>query len=372
MVALLSQVPVHRVLSQLVEKACRTGEMSTSVRLDRQVLPEVFEASSGEDADFYWGLMKDAQQQGFIDIELKRAKSACAEYERSPKISLKGRSLAEWRVLVGLPPEKQSYREQWKAALASALNAPADVAAALENYLIEIEGRSAVDVVGGLNRLLALRSEPLWLREASSRAFWGMSKVLDNRAEMVARLCGADECPFPSAPLHLNVSLPAGEVAGVLFIENVTTYERLAAAARPETAGLVLVYGAGARATAKRLVTRQGASLFYAMSQGFAPAKVAAFEAFLFDASPLPAFCFGDLDFSGMRILRGLRENFPALVAWEPGYARLLARLQAGEGHAPAAAEKSGQTDPGTTGCRYADETLLPAMRSANLFVDQE
>jgi hypothetical protein len=49
----------------------------------------------------------------------------------------------------------------------------------------------------------------------------------------------------------------------------------------------------------------------------------------------------------------------------------LLARLLKEGGHLPNAADKQLQSDPGTVGCSYADEMLLPAMRHHG-FLDQE
>lgn len=46
--------------------------------------------------------------------------------------------------------------------------------------------------------------------------------------------------------------------------------------------------------------------------------------------------------------------------------------LETAQSHAPDEAKKSGQTDPGQTGCRYADAVLLPALRQHERFVDQE
>ncbi|AEI82178.1 hypothetical protein CNE_BB1p07610 (plasmid) [Cupriavidus necator N-1] len=73
-----------------------------------------------------------------------------------------------------------------------------------------------------------------------------------------------------------------------------------------------------------------------------------------------------------MDILKELRVVFPGAQAWKAGYEALLARLLAEESHAPDEARKSGQTDPGLTGCPYADEVLLPALRTLGRFVDQE
>ena len=37
-----------------------------------------------------------------------------------------------------------------------------------------------------------------------------------------------------------------------------------------------------------------------------------------------------------------------------------------------AAAGKEGQSDPGDTGCAYADRELLPALRASEAGIDQE
>jgi hypothetical protein len=86
----------------------------------------------------------------------------------------------------------------------------------------------------------------------------------------------------------------------------------------------------------------------------------------------LPAFFFGDLDFSGMGILASFRLAYPRLEAWQTGYEPLLRELTAGRSHLPVQAQKEAQLDPGNTGCPYADGVLLPALRSHSRFVDQE
>lgn len=73
-----------------------------------------------------------------------------------------------------------------------------------------------------------------------------------------------------------------------------------------------------------------------------------------------------------MRILSAMRGSFTGLTAWEPGYVPMLAALNEGHGHSPEAAEKQGQKALTTTGCRFADEQLAPALRATGSFVDQE
>jgi hypothetical protein len=169
-------------------------------------------------------------------------------------------------------------------------------------------------------------------------------------------------------PLLVAVCLPC-EMRGVLFIENHDSYVRAAAGTYAETTDLALVYAAGFKGSATRIRERSGAMLHYASAHHDA----SGFERWWFRESPpqWPVWFWGDLDFEGMRILKGLREQFAA-GAWEPGYQPLLALLAAGLGHAPEAADKANQKPPESTGCPYADKVLLPILMTGRRFVDQE
>lgn len=71
-----------------------------------------------------------------------------------------------------------------------------------------------------------------------------------------------------------------------------------------------------------------------------------------------------------MQILKSLRARFGDVRAWQPGYAPMLAALNEHGGYLCADKEKK-QVDPGSTGCAYADEYLLPAIRRRGQ-IDQE
>jgi hypothetical protein len=72
-----------------------------------------------------------------------------------------------------------------------------------------------------------------------------------------------------------------------------------------------------------------------------------------------------------MAILTGLRQRFSELSAWKPGYQPMLEHLRNQGGYTLEAADKQRQTDPGTTGCSFADRELLPAIREYG-GIDQE
>lgn len=201
----------------------------------------------------------------------------------------------------------------------------------------------------------------------SSRAFWGLSKVLDGRADVVAALLDCDECPFAEQPIVLNVHVPT-EPQVFLFIENHVAFERLRT--DDNLGDTALIFSSGFRGAAARLRKPNGCSAYY--SRASEPSAASTFERMLFSAVDVPVYFWGDLDYSGMAILVSLRTIFPSAQAWKPGYDPMLERLRAGDGHSPTESGKERQRAIERTGCAYADEELLRALRATGRFLDQE
>jgi hypothetical protein len=274
-------------------------------------------------------------------------------------------TLREWLQRPLEPPAIQAWHEAVQTEAAKGAF-PGNIGPLLKRR-ISIPGMSDTDVVTAFAHIGSVE-EPLTLRQLSARHFHGDSKRLDEREPLLLALF-PDLKPQPR-PLLINVYFPS-TCNGVLFIENQDSYT-LACEGRPRTAtGLALVYAAGFRGTAERLRQRDGVKLHYAgpgQSHWQAP-----FEHWWFDqaAPPGPINFWGDLDFAGMAILTVLRQRFGDLSAWEPGYRPLLEQLRNQGGHTLEAADKQGQTDPGATGCNYADQELLPAIRAYGC-IDQE
>jgi hypothetical protein len=199
-----------------------------------------------------------------------------------------------------------------------------------------------------------------------------MSKVLDKRQSMVATLLGLDECPFPESPVQLQVLLPPEPFCGVLFIENVASYDRAMRSNSSAFDGLSLVFASGFKGSAQRLRTSLGCSLFFSDRGGDTRGLRDNFKAWLFDKGTQPAYFWGDLDWAGMRILATMRVSFPDLTAWHSGYGPMLEALRGGHGHSPEAADKQGQKALTCTGCAFADSQLVPALRDTGRFMDQE
>ena len=110
-----------------------------------------------------------------------------------------------------------------------------------------------------------------------------------------------------------------------LFVENLVTFERLAACA---PAGFALIYSAGFKGSAGRIANGE---LSWYPAAGVTAEQLQCLHTALFDRqadSPaaVPLAFFGDLDYSGLAILKSLRASWPTMHAWQPGYAAPLIR----------------------------------------------
>lgn len=357
------------VVDRLDSAEGRGSERAQSIALGERTWPALYKAPFESTKEEFWEHLIEMCRWGWFEVRPGAALRSASGYAQAPRLTVT--DIAAVREAVGRPERAKGAGELWREAVDDCLHAPADVKGVAAGYCIELEGHSPRDIVERLNRLPDLAGSDMLLREVSSRLFWGMSKVLDNRQALVAAVLGLDECPFPESPIQLQVMLPTGQLHGVLFIENLMSFEKATRSRAPAYQGLALVYASGFKATAKRLRSAQGVSLYYARRGLLGAAELEAFEDWLFtDLPALPVSFWGDLDWSGMRILKTLRGTFREVSAWELGYAPMLTNLLEGHGHRPEAAEKRGQQPLKSTGCAYADAHLLPLLSRG--FVDQE
>lgn len=366
--------PVQQLLNLLVDRmdsAEQRGSARTqSVALGERTWPALYKAQRESEKEELWGHAVELVRWGWLTVKPAGAICSRSGYADSPRVTVANE--VEVRRTVGRAQRAKSATERWREAVRDGLQGGAEVKAAVSEFCIDMPDRTMAEVVERLNELPALAGKPMLLREVSSQLFWGMSKVLDKRQGLVAAVLGVDECPFPESPIQLQVFLPPAGCRGVLFIENLMSFERAIRSTSSAFDGLALVYASGFKGSAQRLRTPDGCSLFYAARGGISENLRDGFEAWLFGKDVIPAFFWGDLDWSGMRILSAMRTSFLGLTAWEPGYCQMLAVLIEGKGHSPEAADKQGQKALGTSGCAYADAHLIPALQSYGRFVDQE
>lgn len=387
-----------RLARLLLAKAERsTAQGPVRLPLDRKAAPELHDAVDADQIQLLRMQLDDLCATGWVALLLEAPRAFASFSDRKPRLELYDfDALAAW---AGYTPQAQRWRQQWRAHLAAhwaanPLEAPADPTAVLDylarSPLAPVEGLPVEEATRSLATLTTLcrSGQATALREASARAFQGRSKVLDHREELL-RLLGATSEQFTEAPIQLLLApphwIPTGSNDGggsafknVLFVENLVTFEHMADTRASAWAGSLLVYAAGFRGSARRLRSRAGCCLY--LRAPVSTTSLPEIENWLFqpqedgrDGSPVVPVCFfGDLDHAGMQILASLREVFLQASAWRPGYERLARLLAADAGHPPELAAKAQQTDPGRTGCAYADNELLPLLRSQGQFIDQE
>lgn len=371
----LEQPEIRKLLNLLVDKldqAHLKGRAAIrSVKVDSRSFPALFNAVFEGDKESYWSQLLQMQSWGWFRIKTDRTQLGKAGYELNPRLEIV--DAVAIRQAIGRLELVKSASQLWREAVFSGLNTDDAVKDCVADQKLEVSGRTAEEIVERLNRLPQLINEPLLLREVSARLFWGHSKVLDKRQVLVATLLDLDECPFPEAPIQLQVFLPKGNFSGVLFIENLTTFERATRDDSGRFSGLALVFASGFKGAAKRLRLETGASVYFAAHGSLADVSRQRFLNWMIAGSEeLSSWFWGDLDYSGMQILKSLRNSFNRLEAWQPGYQPMLDALLKGNGHPPDVAGKSNQKPVSTIGSEYADRKLLPAIIDTGKFLDQE
>jgi hypothetical protein len=366
----LVQRVLGRVLDRLDAQPAADRTHSIRINLDVQTAPEIHEADSLSARAVAWASIDGILSAGWATIDYRKHRRHGAREEREPYLDFRWSDAIEdlIRECLKRPRKAASYAAHWRALLAQ-VNLPISEAslAKLISAPIEISGRPVEEV---LSRFLSIRDsaqEALLLREVSSRVFWGLSKVLDGRADVVAALLDREECPFVEQPIVLIVHVTV-EPQAFLFIENHVAFERLKSSS--DIGQMALIFSSGFRGAAARLRKANGCSAYYSRASN--PVAAATFERMLFSTIDIPVFFWGDLDYSGMAILASLRTIFPSAQAWKPGYDPMLARLKAGDGHSAVESGKERQRPIETIGCVYADGELLPALRASQTFLDQE
>lgn len=372
--AWLSSEPFQELFNKLVDRLdsaqARGSSKAQTVPLSKNLWPSFYIQQYESDREALWQQVLLCTKLGLIALTPERAASSATGYDISPRLEVKDPERV--RALVGRPERIKSVSELWREAVFTHLQGDDLAKKVVAGYCIELEGHSPAAIVQQINRLHSeAQNSGLLLREVSSRLFWGMSKVLDSREGLVAAVLGLDECPFSASPIQLHVMLPYGKPYGILFIENITSFEKAIRSTATKYRGMALVFASGFKASAKRLRSMDGVSLFYSRRGSMESAEVAYFEEWLFQDTQMPVYFWGDLDWAGMRILATLRESFGNVTAWQPGYEPMRESLLNGRGHQPEAADKQGQRPTAATGCSYADAQLLPLLDSLG-FVDQE
>lgn len=230
---------------------------------------------------------------------------------------------------------------------------------------IEIKNKSYKEIISNIEIKILLIKKGMTNRQISSILFWGLSKELDNRKDIVDILEGNQPA------VMLNVCGMSHDFSEILLIENYDTYVDYIVKNKLENT--LIVYSAGFSTSATRIRNKQGSSLHYSNQDKLDINNRIKFESWLYNKSneKLNISFFGDFDFAGVSIFNSLRNLFPEIVMYKYGYDLMLKEVQNSNGHLPEMASKENQKDPNIINDSYCDNILLPAMREYG-FYDQE
>ncbi len=355
---------LHNVLSKLDKKQ----DAKPGFTLNQKILPELF--GEAEAADLTWSLLQklfDGNSPIFVFIKDKKLNHLDPIYTngRIRFVSTSESLLRKWLNR----PIMESELEQWKRLVEENKEEFIGDASRLSARKISAKGKSPKEIINGFIDVKRYLNDELTLRNLSARCFWQDSKFLDNREELITQLY--PQLNIKVRPVLVSVYLP-DNIEGILFIENQDSYTQGVMGIPQTLKKYALVYSAGFKLSAQRIREKEGVSLHFHGSSNSMMKDLFTKNWYGDNESSWPIYFWGDLDYSGMDILGNLKRRFENIEAWEAGYAPMLELLLNGKGHTPEETGKQEQKDQGTTGCTYADETLLPALRNYGRFIDQE
>lgn len=351
---------LQELLLWCVARLDGTRSRAVTLRINERTIPALYDFQA--DSEGRWQLIEQELVNRWQVFVLTRAHRLAPHQQPYEDAQLRLRPEAEALLRHWLDrPRTDPDRAAWQTAVEKHAKAFADQGQALLRQRIVLPGYSSEQVVAGLAAVGPLLERNLSLRELSARCLLGNSKVLDQRLDLLQQLFGDRADAIRPRPLLLTAWAPP-DFSRLLIIENQDSFLQLVDQAPPRTA---LLYSGGFRASASRVT--HNATRF-----AFLPGSDARHFHAHWRQPPAGSFFWGDLDYAGMDILRGLRLALPELQAWQAGYQPMLTALLAGQGHTPDQAGKDRQLDPGRSGCAYADACLLPVLRTTGRFLDQE
>lgn len=371
--------PVLELLRWFVTQLSRSGELTRqrplARKLNKRTIPALFDHNALEEIDFLWEIIDELSSAPYcIWITSKEITSGKYRKENEIRLTLNYSSestLRDWLNMPILDPREVEWRNSVRSSTLTHLPLHLLSEESYPGIYLPDELLTSLDAV---NELIGKKCGTLTWRQLSAACFAGDSKYLDNfsRQQWLLRIFPELDVLIKPRRLLFDAHL-VDNPQGILLVENQDTFSWLCTEGFniPCVSRLHLVYSRGFQGSALRARTATYASFYFS-------GEFSLRERFLNDwflsseDHSLPVFFWGDLDYSGMGIIKALRQSFENLTAWEPGYAPLAEKVSSGGGHLPASTGKEFQLHPGNTGCWYADNYLLPLISEKQRFADQE
>jgi hypothetical protein len=365
---------ISNILSKFVDKLDK-HQTRISIKVSRKLTPELFDFNV-HDCEHLWSLVEELETTyKLISINKKKSLPSEVQYiDAVIRFELTEEILL--RAWMGRPIQ-DDYKKVWEEGCSNIANDFQGSISSLREAKLSHSLKSAKEILESFEALSIYlansNAASNTLRALSARFFWGDSKFLDTKQDLITGIFPEYKIKIITRTLLINISLPK-KLEKVLFIENQDTFLQLAERQSKSNFlnNFALVYCAGFKGSASR-IRDKNCVVFSKIGMNDNVQVMIDFETMWFGSGKdLECYFWGDLDFSGFGILSSIKKQFPNLIAWKLAYNLMQQMLEKGLGHSPEETSKVEQRDPGETGCEFSDTELLPKLRKINQFIDQE
>jgi hypothetical protein len=366
---------IGRLLHRFIDQCDRPTSVRFTQKINAKNCPALYDFSDNNH-EFLWKLVEQTlyrEYQIIQQIKYSRVNTTEQQYDQATLIfnPQKEDIVRQWLTR----PKVDSYAHQWQTALLlyprlkpTSLAQPIRIKNFAAKPIL-----AGFDEAGELIETMCRSGQVISIRGLSARCFWGDSKFLDKRRNLIYDVFANATTVVRDRMIMMSVYAPKTlEVA--IFVENFDSFVTLVEAVKqsPKKNTVAVIYSAGYRGTANS-IRQRGQSQFLHINL-VSPEAALQFEDWWYANSDCSPKCYfwGDLDYEGLSILRTLRNNFPEIQAWREGYQAIIAFHRQGLGHFAYQANKDKQRPPLPSGCGYSDTVLLPLLTQSKRFIDQE
>lgn len=346
----------------MLDKKAKSERLkSLSVPVNERNIPELYEPSYLDEEKDVQKWLERCDEDGIITLKYRDRWNGSPLYRRKASIIFNEECSDECREILGLHINNE--KSLWEDAVNSS-NLPLETKSSLLlSSPIKITNKSSEEIIEHISEFLLLPDEFRLVRQASAWMFWGVSKILDSRPDIISLL------GLKQPPIQISVHLSSSEKLKILFIENSQTFEY----AKRKTSvfdDFTLVYISGYMGTAKRTRNIDGSSLYFSKDGELKKDAIEYFSEWFYGESSCEVYLWGDFDYEGISIYLSLQKIFPEVRLWKPAYSQMIEAAKA-KGHSIDEAKKGKQIKPKHTGVAYIDNEILPIMEKHGFF-DQE
>lgn len=363
-----------RCIKLLEDKPSEQRSRRIIDRINQTHFPELFDPPDASADAVLWSAILSLDELGILKLE-RKSRNLDPHAPPWQATSLVFQPEAETMVRQWLErPRVRPDQSAWLQALSEVVDKFADPSLIQNNPFPNLN-KSPQEI---LSRLLLIPT--LLTRgkasayQISAELFWGHSKLLRDKEEWLTQLLGLPESAFIIRPLVVEVSFPQKPANGILIIENLDSYVAAIDGLWPTGNDLILVYGQGFKLCAKSIRQADRVRFHVHGNNAINEKMMQDFQRYWLhdsDSRNWPIYAVTDLDWSGIRIFRYLKQQFPLLQAWKPGYKAMLDEARNNNCHSAAEADKSGQNAVDSSGSEWLDQHVLPCLLQ-DKFVDQE